>query len=167
MSDTISYMLKSASTQILGSTAGMLQKAAEHAKAIEVDEAVFLSARLYPDMLALTRQVQIASDTVARGGAWLCGLDMSSFPDTETTIAELIERTRTANAYVQGLDDGAMNANERVVMDIPLGPMTMKWEGRQYLSSFILPNLHFHASIAYALLRHQGVKLGKRDYLMG
>ena len=67
---------------------------------------------------------------------------------------------------MQALDDAAINANERVTMEIPLGPMTVNWEGREYASLFILPNLHFHAATAYGLLRSQGVKLGKRDFLM-
>ena len=66
----------------------------------------------------------------------------------------------------QGVDDDALNAGERTVMEIPLGQMTVNWEGRQYLSTFVIPNMHFHASIAFALLRHQGVEIGKRDFLM-
>lgn len=126
-----------------------------------------LNARLYPDMATLTRQIQMAADTGARGAARLAALEMPSFPDTETTIDELIVRLDAANRYVQGVDSVAMDANENVELEIPLGPMTVNWEGRQYLSTFVLPNLHFHASIAFAILRHSGLSIGKRDFLMG
>lgn len=166
MSDTISYMLKTSATQTLGAMASILQKGANHAATAEVDESVFLNHRLAPDMFPLTRQIQIMTDTVARGGARLAGLDMPSTPDTETSFAQLIARCHDRLAYVMGLDDAVMDANERVVLEIPLGPMTVNWEGRQYLATFVLPNLHFHAATAYGLLRAQGIKIGKRDFLM-
>lgn len=166
MSQTISYMLKTSATQTLGAMASVLQKGADHAAAAEVEESVFLNHRLAPDMFPLTRQVQIMTDTVARGGARLAGLEMPETPDTETSFAELIARCGDRLAYVQGLDDAALDANARVVLEIPLGPMTVNWEGRQYLATFVLPNLHFHAATAYGLLRGQGVVLGKRDFLM-
>lgn len=166
MSETISYMLKTSATQTLGAMASILQKAADHAVAAEVDEAVYLNHRLAPDMFPLTRQIQIMTDTVARGGARLAGLEMPETPDTETSFAQLIARCHDRMAYVQDLDDAALDANERVTLEIPLGPMTVNWEGRQYLTTFVLPNLHFHAATAYGLLRAQGVKIGKRDFLM-
>jgi len=166
MSETISYMLKTSATQTLGAMASILQKAADHAVAAEVEEAVYLNHRLAPDMFPLTRQIQIMTDTVARGGARLAGLEMPETPDTETSFAQLITRCHDRLAYVQDLDDAALDANERVTLEIPLGPMTVNWEGRQYLTTFVLPNLHFHAATAYGLLRAQGVKIGKRDFLM-
>lgn len=166
MSDTVSYILKSSANQTLGALASVLAKAKAHAETTKVDEANFISARLYPDMHALPKQVQIGCDITARGAARLAGLDMPSFPDTETTFDELIARCHTALDFVNGVDDAAIDANEKVVLQIPMGPDTMPMEGRQYLSSFILPNLHFHAAIAYGLLRHQGVVLGKRDFLV-
>jgi len=166
MSDTVSYILTSSANQTIGAIRTILGKAAEDAKARELDETVLLSARLYPDMLPVTRQVQIACDTVARGAARLAGLDMPSFPDTETTVAQLIERCTMALDYVNAVDSAKIDANTRVTLEIPIGPATMPMEGRQYLSSFILPNLHFHAAIFYGLLRMQGLKIGKRDYLM-
>lgn len=166
MSDTISYMLKTSVTQTLGAMANILQQGADHAAAIDVEEAVLLNARLAPDMFPLKRQIQVMTDTVARGGARLAGKDMPVTPDTETSFAELIARCKDRLAYVQGLDDAALNASEKTVMEIPLGPMTVNWEGRQYLATFVLPNLHFHAATAYGLLRGQGVKIGKRDFLM-
>ena len=167
MSDTVSYILKASTTQILGSMVGILKKAAAHAEAVKVDPAVFLAARVYPDMHAVPRQVQIACDTVARGAARLAGADMPSFPDTETTIDELIARCTAAIAFVEGVDSAAIDANATATLQIPMGPdAVMPMEGRQYLSSFVLPNLHFHATVVYTLLRGQGVAIGKRDFLM-
>lgn len=166
MTDSVSYMLNSATTQILGSMSSILNKAAAHAKAVGVDEGVFLNARLYPDMLTMKRQVQMVCDMVARGAARLSGADIPSFPDVEETFAELITRLEATQAYVSGIDAAALDANARVVLQIPMGPQTLPMEGRQYLSSFVLPNLHFHAATAYGLLRHQGVSLSKRDFLM-
>jgi len=166
MSDTVSYLLKSSTNQTIGALRSILGKTADYAKARELDESVLLAARLYPNMFPVTRQVQIACDTVARGAARLAGLDMPSFPDTETTIAQLVERCDKAIAYVEGVASDAIDATERTTLQIPLGPTTVPMEGRQYLSSFILPNLHFHAAICYGLLRMQGLEIGKRDYLM-
>lgn len=167
MGDTVSYILKASTTQTLGSMIGILKKAAAHAEAVKVDPSVFLAARVYPDMHALPRQVQIACDTAARGAARLAGLDMPGFPDTETTIDELIARCNAAMAYVDGVDSAAVDANTTATLQIPMGPdAVMPMEGRQYLSSFVLPNLHFHAAMVYGLLRGQGVAIGKRDFLM-
>lgn len=166
MTDTVSYILKSSTNQTLGALKSILGKASAYIAEKSFDEKVVIGARLYPDMLDFTRQIQIASDTVARGAARLAGLDMPSFPDTETTIAELVERCSKAIDYVNGVDNAAIDANARVTLQIPIGQATMPMEGRQYLSTFILPNLHFHAAIAYGLLRHQGLQIGKRDFLM-
>ena len=165
MSDTVSYILKASTRQTLGVLVSILTKAKAHGEALGVDDAVLLSSRIFPNMLPLSRQVQIAADTAARGAARIAGLDMPSFPDEETTLDELIDRLKRALAYVEGVDDAAMDANARVVLDIPMGPNMMKMEGREYLSSFVLPNLHFHAAMTYGLLRGQGMSLGKVDFL--
>ena len=165
MSDLMSYMMKSSAGQILPAMAGTLKKAKAYAAEREIEESVLLSARLFPDMHPLLRQYQMAADTVVRGAARLGGMEMPSFPDSEGNIDELIARLEAANAFVQSVDDAAIDANAMQVLEIPLGPMTVNWEGRQYLSTFVLPNLHFHASIAFSLLRHQGVSIGKRDFL--
>ena len=165
MSELISYMMKSASGQILPAMVGTLKKAKAYIAEREIEESVLLSARLFPDMHPLLRQYQMAADAAARGAARLAGLEMPSFPDTETNIDELAARLEATSAFIQSVDDAALDASALKVLEIPLGPMTVNWEGRQYLSTFVLPNLHFHASIAFALLRHQGVAIGKRDFL--
>tara|TARA_R110000823_G_scaffold61744_1_gene146941 strand:- start:59 stop:565 length:507 start_codon:yes stop_codon:yes gene_type:complete len=166
MTDTLSYVLKTSVNQILGSTRSTLKKGETHARALDVEDSVMLAARLYPDMLPLSRQVQIACDNAARGAARLAGEDIPSFPDTETTFAELMARCEAAMAFVNSMDDAKINANELETLQIPLGPQTVPMQGRQYLTSFVLPNLIFHATMTYGLLRHQGVVLGKRDFLV-
>lgn len=166
MSTTISYMLKSAVGQILPAMASTLKKGQSFGADKDIDDAALLATRLYPNMSPLLNQYQMAADTAARGAARLAGRDMPSFPDNETSVDELVARLTAANAYVQGFSDAELDANEQTELEIPLGPMTVNWEGRQYLSTFVLPNIHFHASIAFALLRQQGVEIGKRDFLM-
>ncbi|KCZ94569.1 DUF1993 domain-containing protein [Hyphomonas johnsonii] len=166
MNDTLSYVLKTSTNQMLGAMRANLKKAEAHARATDVEDAVFLAARLYPDMLPMGRQVQIACDNAARGAARLSGVDLPEFPDTETTFAELMARCDAALAFVNSTDDAKINASERETLQIPLGPQTVPMEGRQYLTSFVLANMFFHVSMAYGLLRHQGVVLGKRDFLV-
>jgi hypothetical protein len=166
MSDTVSYILKSSANQTIGAMRSILGKAAAYAEARKIEEGVLLSARLYPDMHPTTRQVQIACDVAARGTARLASLDIPSFPDTETTIAELTARCSKVLDYVNAADSAKIDASEKVTLEIPMGDNKMPMEGRQYLSSFILPNMHFHAAIFYGLLRTQGLEIGKRDFMM-
>lgn len=166
MTFTLAYMLKSSSQQTLGALKGILAKGEAHARALKVEDSVMLAQRLSPDMFALPRQVQIACDTVARGAARLAGREMPSFPDTEQSFEELSARCQAALDFIESLPDAEIDANTDTVLQIPFGPTTMPMEGRTYLQGFVLTNLHFHASMAYALLRMQGVPLGKKDFLV-
>lgn len=166
MTVTISTLIKDASAQTLGALSGILKKGADHAAAHKLPEDVFLNFRLFPDMFPLTRQVQIAADGFARGAARLAGVDLPSFPDIETSLGQLGERVRKSDAYVQAASAEAMNARAQTVINIPVGggqeiPMTCA----AYLQSFVFPNVYFHTATAYNILRHNGVALGKRDYL--
>jgi uncharacterized protein len=166
MTIPMSAALKGASAQMLGSLGSILKKGADHAAAHKVPEEVFLNFRLFPDMFPLGRQVQIATDQVTRGAARLAGIDLPSFPDVETSFAQLIERAQKANAYVQAQSSDQMDKRAETVINIPIGggqevPMTCS----AYLLSFVFPNLYFHSSTAYNILRHNGVQLGKRDFL--
>ena len=166
MTLAISTLIKDASAQTLGALSGILKKGADHAATHKLPEEVFLNFRLFPDMFPLSRQVQIATDGMARGAARLLGADLPSFPDIETSFAQLIERTQKANAYVQAASAQVMDARAQTVVNIPIGggqemPMTCA----AYLQSFVFPNVYFHAATAYNILRHNGVALGKRDYL--
>lgn len=166
MTTSVSYQLKSATTQTLGALKGILAKGEAYAATLKCEEVALLSQRLFPDMLALPRQVQIACDTVARGAARLAGLEIPSFPDTEQTFAELIVRCQKTLDYVGAIDDAAIDATAKTTLQIPMGQATLPMTGEQYLSGFILTNLHFHAAMAYGLLRMQGVPIGKRDFLV-
>lgn len=166
MTVAISALLKGSTAQALGALGNILKKGADHAAAAKLPEEVFLNFRLFPDMFPLARQVQIATDQVTRGAARLAGVDLPAFPDVETTFAQLIERTQKANAYVQAASSEAMDKRADTTINIPIGggqemPMTCA----VYLSSFVFPNLYFHAATAYNILRHNGVALGKRDFL--
>ncbi len=159
-------LIKSASTQTLGALSGILKKGADHAATLKLPEEVLLNYRLFPDMFPLTRQVQIATDQLTRGAARLAGMDLPSFPDVETSFAQLIERANKSNAYVQAASAEAMDKRTDTMINIPVGggqemPMTCM----QYLTSFVFPNLYFHSATAYNILRHNGVILGKRDFL--
>jgi hypothetical protein len=161
-----SYALKTSSAQMLGCLASILKKGADHAAAHKISEDVFLNYRLYPDMLPFARQVQIASDQIARGTARLAGLELPSFPDVETTFAQLIERTTKANAYCQAADSAAIDARADTEVTVPIGgDRTLTLTCSQLLMSMTLPNLYFHAATAYDILRHNGVVLGKSDFL--
>jgi len=166
MTTTVSYILKSSSNQTLGALKGLLAKGQAYAGTLKCEEAAILSQRLYPDMYALPRQVQIACDTAARGAARLAEIEMPSFPDTEQTFAELIARCQKAIDYVNAVDDAKIDATAQKTLQIPMGQASMPMTGAQYLQSFILTNLHFHAAMAYGLLRMQGVQVGKRDFLV-
>ncbi len=168
MSDAISSILKGSTQQTLGALKGQIRKAEAQARALKVEDSAMLSQRVYPDMFAAPRQVQIACDTAARGAARLAGLtDMPSFADVEQTFPELIERCDKAIASVMAQDSAKIDANDLVTLDIPMGQQSMQMTGRAYLQSFILPNLHFHSAMFYALMRQQGVPIGKMDYLRG
>jgi len=166
MTTTVSYMLKSSTNQTLGALKGLLAKGAAYAGTLKCEEAAILSQRLYPDMFALPRQVQIACDTAARGAARLAELDMPSFPDTEQTFSELIMRCQKAIDYVNGVEDSEFDATAQKTLQIPMCQATLPMTGQQYLQGFIRTNLHFHAAMAYGLLRMQGVPIGKRDFLV-
>lgn len=163
---TTSAVLKSVSAQCLGALANVLKKGAEHAAAAKIDESVMLGLRLYPDMFPLSRQVQIATDQIARGTARLAGLDMPSHPDVETTFAALIERVNKVNAYCQAANAATIDSRSETMLTIPVGGgQEMPMSCDAYLLTFVLPNLYFHAATAYDILRHNGVVLGKKDFL--
>ena len=134
--------------------------------AAQLDESALLEARLAPDMFALPRQIQIASDSAKGAAAKLTGTDAPAMPDTEASFAELKERCAKTIAYLKGIDAAAYDAgaSREVVMNFPNGG-GMRFDGTTYLSGFVVPNFYFHASMVYAILRAQGVKIGKFDYL--
>ena len=150
----------------LNALSGVLDKAASFAAAKKVDESVLVGWRLAPDMLALARQVQIASDMAKNGAARLAGAEPPRFEDTETTIQQLKERIEKTLAFVNTVDTTAIDASAEREITFPLGPTNKgQMRGVDYLNHFVLPNFYFHLTAAYAILRHCGVELGKRDFL--
>lgn len=146
---------------VLTNIKAWLDKAAEQG-----DEAALLAARLAPDMYPLPKQIQLVSDSAKGCGARLAGVEAPSMPDTEASFAELKERCDKTIAFLQGLDAGAVDAGiaRQIELKFPNGG-GMTFDGATYLNSFVLPNVYFHASMAYAILRAQGIAIGKMDYL--
>jgi hypothetical protein len=134
--------------------------------AAEKDEAALLDARLAPDMRPLTAQFQMASDSAKNAIGRLAGIEAPSMADTEASFAELRERCDRTIAFIQSVDPAAIASSEdrEVELRFPNG-MGYRWVGRDYLTSFALPNFFFHVTTAYAILRAQGVSLGKPDFL--
>jgi uncharacterized protein len=149
----------------LNNLAAILEKGLAHAEAKKIDPAVLINSRLYPDMFPLVKQVQIASDVARRGAARLAGLEAPKIEDNETTFPELIDRLKKTTDYLETLTPNQIDGSEEKSISLPMGDKTMTLEGLPYLVSFILPNVYFHVSTAYNILRHSGVELGKLDYL--
>jgi len=149
----------------LGALAKVLEKGAAFAAARKIDEAVLLNARLAPDMFALTRQVQIASDTAKGCAARLAGLEVPSWPDTETSFAALQDRLTRTIDYLGGIAPEQIDGSESRPITLKFRTGEAHFDGIGYLTGFVLPNVYFHCTTAYDILRHNGVELGKRDYL--
>ncbi len=149
----------------LNNLAAILEKGAAHAEAKKIDPAVLINSRLYPDMFPLVRQVQIASDIARKGAARLAGLEAPKVEDDETTFPQLIARLEKTTAYLETLTPDQIDGSEEKSITLPVGKDTMTFEGLSYLLYFILPNVYFHVTTTYDILRHCGVELGKGDYL--
>ena len=152
-------------TRMLGNLLTWLDKAEAHAAAKKFDPAVLLAARLAPDMLPFTKQIQIACDAAKFGVSRIGEVDAPKFEDNEATVAELRERIRKTIDFVASVPAAKMDGSEAREVTVPRrdGPMVIQAEA--YLKQWVLPNFFFHLSMAYALLRHNGVELGKADYL--
>ena len=151
----------------LNALSGVLDKAAAFVAAKKVDPAVLLGWRLTPDMFALARQVQVACDQAKNGSARLAGDEPPKFEDNETTLDQLKERIAKTVAYLKTLDSKAIDASSDREITFPLGPNKGQMKGGDYLNHFVLPNFYFHLTAAYAIVRHCGVEVGKRDFLGG
>jgi hypothetical protein len=152
--------------QTLGALSDILRKAEGYATARKIAPEALLTARLYPDMLPLTRQIQIACDFAVKTCARLSGSEVPSTPDTEKTFDDLQQRLATATNYVKDTAPAKFEGAETRDVTFPAGPdKTITLKGQQYLSHFALPNFYFHATTAYDILRHNGVEIGKRDFM--
>jgi len=151
--------------RMLTNLAAILEKAAAHAEANKIDPEVFVSARLYPNMFPLVRQVQIASDSAKGGAARLAGLEPPSFEDNEKTLAELIARAKKTVSYLETLKPAQFEGSEDRTINWKTRTTELSMQGQPYLIHQVLPNLYFHVTTAYNILRHNGVELGKMDFL--
>ena len=150
----------------LNALSEVLDKGAAFAAAKKIDPSVLLNSRLAPDMFALTRQVQIATDLAKNGVARLAGVEPPRFEDNETTIDQLKARLAKAVAFIKTIDPKKVDAAGDREITFPLGPANKgQMKGDDYLNHFVLPNFYFHCTTAYAILRHCGVDIGKEDYL--
>ena len=151
--------------RMLNNLIAILEKAVAHAEARKIASAVLLNSRLYPDMFPLSRQVQMASDTAKGGAARLAGMEPPKYEDNETTFPEMIERLRKTIAYLNTLKPEQIDGSEKKAVTLKVRDEMLTFEGLTFLLSRALPNLYFHVSTAYAILRHSGVEIGKKDYL--
>ena len=152
--------------QMLNSLTGLLTKAEAHCAAKKIDPSVLLGSRLFPDMLPLSKQIQLVSDFAAKGCARLTHSEVPSTPDTETSFAELKQRLAKTIDYVKSFKPAQFDGGDVKDVTFPIGAgnkMTMK--GQQYLVNFAFPNFYFHAATAHGILRHNGVEIGTRDFL--
>lgn len=143
----------------------ILAKGAAHADAKKINPEVLVNARLFPDMLPLTRQVMIATDNAKGFPARMADREVPRYEDTETTFAELKARVEKTIAFLETFKPEDIDGKEEKVVSFKLGPTQVTFNGQQYVTGFLLPNFFFHVSMTYAILRHNGVELGKRDYL--
>ena len=153
---------------MLGNLSHLLDKALAHAQSRKFDPQVLVTYRLAPDMLPFSRQVQIACDAAKNGVARISGVEAPKFEDSETTFDELRARIAKTLAWLDTVPAEKLDGTEEKEITFPVGresTRTMKAEA--YLKHWVLPNLFFHVTTAYAILRHNGVERGKADYLMG
>lgn len=151
--------------RMLNNLAAILENAVAHAEAKKIDPAVFFSSRLYPDMFPLSRQVQIASDTAKGAAARLSGSEPPKYEDNETNFAELIARLHKTIDYLKTFKPEQIDGSEQRSITLKVRNDTLTLTGIEFLLNRALPNLYFHVTTAYGILRHNGVEIGKKDYL--
>jgi hypothetical protein len=150
---------------ILRNLSAILDKAQAHCEAKKIDPAALLQARLFPDMFAFTRQVQIACDSAKGAVARLAGVEIPKHEDTEQTFAELKARVAKTIDFVQSVGAAGIDGSEGREIVLKMRSGDVKFNGMQYLLGHAFPNFYFHVTTAYNILRHNGVELGKRDYI--
>ena len=149
----------------LGSLSVILDKAAAHAESRKIDPAVLLAARLYPDMFPLTRQIQLSTDFAKGSVSRLAGREPPKYEDNETTIAQLKDRIARTIEFLRGFSESDLAGAESRDVVLKIRDQTHTYKGLPYLSHVALPNFFVHATTAYDILRHNGVELGKRDFI--
>ena len=152
---------------MLKNLSAVMAKAEAHCEAKKIDPSVFLTSRLYPDMLPFTSQVQIATDNAKGAAARLAGVEIPKFEDNEKTFPELQARIDKTIAFLDTLTEAQFEGAEDRDIVLQLRDRKQEFKGATYLLQFANPNVYFHITTAYALLRHGGVEIGKKDYLNG
>jgi hypothetical protein len=158
-------LMTSVFSKMLPNLKAIVAKGEADAAARKVDPQVFLQARLAPDMLPFVRQIQIATDQVKGGMGRLAGVDVPSWPDDEKTFAEVQARVDKAISYMNTFKPEQYEGAETRAVELKFPQGTLSFNGKDYLLNFVLPNFYFHMTTAYAILRHNGVPLGKRDFV--
>ena len=143
----------------------ILDKTQAYIDVKKIDPSALLQFRLFPDMLNLTRQIQIASDTAKGVIARLAGVDIPTYEDNETSVAELQARIAKTITFIEGFTPAQIDGTEDKAIVTKRGDKETHYTGMQFLLGHAIPNVYFHVSIAFAILRHNGVEIGKRDYL--
>ena len=151
--------------QILGSLSAILDLAETHAAERKIDPNALLQFRLYPDMFPFTRQIQIAADFAKGAAARLAGVPVPAFDDNEHSFAELKERIAKTLAFIDSLPKAQIEGSEERAISTGSGDKTRHFTGQTYLLHYALPHFYFHATTAYAILRHNGVAIGKKDFI--
>jgi uncharacterized protein len=165
MSITLSNVTRTAIDQMYTGLDGVLKKGAAHAKEKGVDEAVFLNWRLASDMLPMKFQVQVAAELPARGLSRLAGVEVPSLGEIGDTFEGLHAHLKKSRGFISDLSDDAINADPDGDVTVPVGPEQKTFKRAVFIQNFIIPNLYFHVTASYLILRHLGVELGKTDFL--
>ena len=150
---------------ILGNLSNILDKAQAHVDAKKLDDASLTAYRLFPDMLPMARQVQIACDTAKGVVARLAGIEVPAYEDNEKTLAELKARIAKTIAFIQTVKPGQIDGTEDKAIVTKRGDKETHYKGMQFLLGHAIPNFYFHVTTTYNMLRHNGIEIGKRDYL--
>jgi hypothetical protein len=151
--------------QVLGSLAAILEKAESHADLKKVEPQALLQARLFPDMFPLLRQVQVAADFAKGTVARLGGVEVPRYEDIETDFAGLQARIAKTLAFIDSVPREAIEASSDRDVTVGSGDKQREFKGQTYLVHYSLPHFYFHATTAYAILRHNGVEIGKKDFI--
>ncbi len=151
--------------RMLGNLSSIIDKASAHAQAKNIEASVFIDARLAPDMYPLSQQIRIVTDMARVCAARLAGLEIPAYENDEATFADYKARIGNTIAFLQTVDRAQIDNSDDRAVTIKLYDKTITYRGRDYLLDIIIPHFYFHVTTAYAILRHHGVELGKKDYI--
>jgi hypothetical protein len=151
--------------QVLNSLSKIIDKAEAHAAEKQIEPVALLQARLFPDMFPLTRQVQVAADFAKGAAARLGGVEVPKYEDDEQSFADLKARIAKTLAFIDSVPQDGIEASAQRDITTGSGEKAKQWKGQVYLMHYVLPHFYFHATTAYDILRHNGVEIGKKDFI--